>query len=299
MCLGRSLLRGTAGKKHWVVYALRGNGRVYVGYTHRGSSRHSPRVPGSTAWISDLDGPPEELWSTDDHAEALALELWFWGIHVLLEPEGRECVRGGAYTLELAAWRKLDARQMEVALAWCRGLREGCSVAEAVAASWELAGEEYDALLHLQDRCFRCGAQGHKASRCKHPNPPTGGTAACRKAAHDRAKAEAAEERKRAAAAREAANVRAKAAEAARANAAAKKAAERKDAKAAKKRETNRNKVARARERKKEKKREHMRDHRGTLDPVPRFKPGVQPPINKRRAEKGTTGRDGKKIAGR
>lgn len=286
MCLGRPLLRGSAGKKHWVVYALRGNGRVYVGYTHRNSSRHSPRVPGSTAWISDQDGPLEELWSTDDRAEALALELWFWGIHVLLEPDGRECVRGGAYTLKLAAWRKRDARQMEAALAWCRGLKEGSTVEEAVAAVWDLAKSEYDALLHLKDLCFLCGCPGHKAPKCKRPNPPAGGAAEVRRVAHEKSKAAAKAEAERREKTRKAAKKRqeakARAEAEASAKAAAEKAAEREEARQKKKRETHRNKIARARERKAEKARAKQAAYRAGQEGAPRFRPRVQPAINKR-----------------
>ena len=249
-------------------------------------------------------GGPTEVWSTDDRDAALAVELWAWGMYVQTEPAGAECVRGGPYTRGLFAWRKADGRQAEVALAWCRGLREGCTVAEAVAASWELAGEEYDALLHLEDRCFRCGGEGHKAPQCKKPDPPGGGTALQRKGAHDRAAKKRQQEIQRAAEGRAAeakAAAAARAAQAAQAKkAAAEKAEAKAEAKAEKKRETARNKRARTRDRKKEKKREHMRAHRGTLDRrEPRFKPGVQPPINKPRAGKGTAGRAGKTTAGR
>lgn len=292
MCLSRPLFAGKASGKY-VVYVLRGSAdadgrtrRVYVGVTQRGSSRHSPRVDGSTKWVPFPDGEPEELWSTDDYDQALAVELWAWGVHVQLEPEGEECVRGGPYSRVLFAWRKADPQQAEVALAWCRGLQEKRTLEEAVAASSDLASKEYDAFLHLRDSCFKCGWKGHKSTKCKNPNPPAGGTAEVRRAAHEKSKAAAKAEAERREKAREAANKRqqakARAAAEARAKAAAEKAAEREEAKEKKKRETHRKKIARARERKATKERAQKQRKGPRREPPAYFRPGVQPSINKR-----------------
>ena len=178
----------------------------------------------------------------------------------------------------------MDPRQAEIALAWARGLPEDATVPTALALADKLAADEYDARCHLADWCFRCGRGGHKAPRC--PNP-TSGAAHQREAAHAREKAAA--QRRADARAKAKAEAERKAADAAKAaaesdaRAKAWKAEAEAKAKAKAKKDTHAKKIARAREKRAEATRERLK---GRVDPrgrsgTSRFRPPVQPRINK------------------
>ena len=198
--------------------------------------------------------------------------MYFWGLFCK-EAEGAIRVRGGPYCRALAPWRKADPVQVEVALAWARSLGDEPDAAAAVAAAWGLAADEYDALLHLEDRCYSCAAKGHKAPKCGRPVPPGGGPAHARQAAH--AAEAAAEAQAQADAKARAAQVRAEAAaKAAQARAEDRAAArERAEAKAARKTATNTAAVARKRAAKAERERARKRPYNAAREPLPRFKP--------------------------